>query len=139
MEILQYIIGAIILIMAVGLIVLISMQQGKRKGLENVISGHTSTNSYLNKTEAAKKGKRFEKMTIYCAVAFGVLVIALYSVVAISKNIEQTKKEESLANTSSTTVSTTVSSSTSSSATSSATSSETSAEESAEESEEESK
>lgn len=139
MEILQYIIGAIILILAIALIVLISMQQGKRKGLENVISGQSSTNSYLNKTEAAKKGKRFEKMTIYCAVAFGVLVIALYSVVAISKNIEQTKKEESLANTSSTTVSTTVSSSTSSSATSSATSSETSAEESAEESEEESK
>lgn len=135
MEILQYIIGAIILILAIALIVLISMQQGKRKGLENVISGQSSTNSYLNKTEAAKKGKRFEKLTIYCAVAFGVLVIALYSVVAISKNIEQTKKEESLANTSSTTVSTTVSSSTSSSATSS----ETSAEESVEESEEESK
>lgn len=134
MEILQYIIGAIILILAVALIVLISMQQGKRKGLENVISGHTSTNSYLNKTEAAKKGKRFEKATIYCAVAFGVLVIALYTTVAISKNIEQSKKEESLANTSSTTVSTTVSSSTSS-----ATSSETSAESSAEESEEASK
>ena len=130
MEILQYIIGAIILILAVGLIVLISMQQGKRKGLENVISGHTSTNSYLNKTEAAKKGKRFEKLTVYCAIAFGVLVIALYTTVAISKNIEQTKKEESLANTSSTTVSTTVSSSTSS---------ETSAEASVEESEEESK
>ena len=134
MEILQYIIGAIILILAVVLIVLISMQQGKRKGLENVISGHTSTNSYLNKTEAAKKGKRFEKWTIYCAVAFGVLVIALYTTVAISKNIEQSKKEESLANTSSTTVSTTVSSSASS-----ATSSETSAESSAEESEEASK
>ena len=134
MEILQYIIGAIILILAVVLIVLISMQQGKRKGLENVISGHTSTNSYLNKTEAAKKGKRFEKATIYCAVAFGILVIALYTTVAISKNIEQSKKEESLVNTSSTTVSTTVSSSTSS-----ATSSETSAESSVEESEEASK
>ena len=43
MEILQYIIGAIILILAVVLIVLISMQQGKRKGLENVISGHTAS------------------------------------------------------------------------------------------------
>lgn len=138
MEILQYIIGAIIFLLAIALIVLISMQQGKRKGLENVISGHSSTNSYLNKTEAAKKGKRFEKLTVYLAIVFGVLVVALYTTVAISKNIEQTKKEESLANTSSTTVSTTVSSSTSSS-TSSATSSETSAEASEEESEEESK
>ncbi len=138
MEILQYIIGAIIFLLAIALVVLISMQQGKRKGLENVISGHSSTNSYLNKTEAAKKGKRFEKATIYCAVAFGILVIALYTTVAISKNIEKSKREESLANTSSTTVSTTVSSSTSSS-TSSATSSETSAEASVEESEEESK
>lgn len=142
MEILQYIIGAIILVLAVGLIILISIQQGKRKGLENVISGHSSSNSYLNKTEAAKKGKRFEKWTVYCAIAFGVLVVALYTTVAISKNIEQTKKEESLANTSSTTVSATTSSSTSSStssAASSATSSETSAEASEEESEEESK
>lgn len=97
MDILQYIIGAVILVLAVLLIVMISMQQGKRKGLENVISGNSSSNSYLNKTEAAKKGKRFEKWTIYCAVAFGVLVIALYSIVAISKNVEATKKAESSA------------------------------------------
>lgn len=134
MEILQYIIGAIIFLLAVALVVLISMQQGKRKGLENVISGHSSTNSYLNKTEAAKKGKRFEKATIYCAVAFGILVVALYTTVAISKNIEQAKKEESIANNASSAVSTTVSSSTSS-----AVSSETSAEASVEESEEASK
>lgn len=97
MEILQYIIGSIILVLAVLLIWMISKQQGKRKGLENVISGNSSNNSYLNRTEAAKKGKRFEKLTVYCAVAFGVLVIALYTVTAIAKNVEQTKAEESAA------------------------------------------
>ncbi len=87
MDILQYIIGSVILVLAVILIVFITRQQGKRKGLENVISGNSSSNSYLNKTEAAKKGKKFEKWTVYCAIAFVVLVIALYTVTAISKNI----------------------------------------------------
>lgn len=97
MGILQYIIGSIILVLAVLLIFLISKQQGKRRGLENVISGQSSSNSYLNKTEAAKKGKRFEKWTLYCAIAFGVLVIALYTVTAIADNLEKTRAEESKA------------------------------------------
>lgn len=87
MEILQYIIGSVILALAVLLIWMITRQQGKRRGLENVISGHSSNNSYLNKTEAAKKGKKFEKWTVYCSVVFVVLVIALYTVTAISKNM----------------------------------------------------
>ena len=48
MSILQYIVGGLILALAVVLVVLVSKQQGKRKGLENVISGQTSSNSYLN-------------------------------------------------------------------------------------------
>ncbi len=95
MEILQYIVGSIILILAVVLIVCISKQQGKRKGLENVISGQTSSNSYLNRTEAAKKGKRFEKVTLYVAILFGILVIALYTITAIADNMERTRLEES--------------------------------------------
>lgn len=108
MSILQYIVGGLILALAVVLVFLVSKQQGKRKGLENVISGQTSSNSYLNKTEAAKKGKKFEKWTVICAVAFGVLVIALYSITAISKNVEANKNNSSAA-TSSTATSSTVS------------------------------
>ena len=93
MSILQYIIGSIILVLAVVLIFMITRQQGKRKGLENVISGNSSNNSYLNKTEAAKKGKKFEKWTVYCSIAFVVLVIALYTITAISNNMEQSKKK----------------------------------------------
>lgn len=95
MEILQYIVGSIILLLAVVLIFCISKQQGKRRGLENVISGQSSSNSYLNRTEAAKKGKRFEKLTLYCAIIFGVLVIALYTITAIADNMEKTRLEES--------------------------------------------
>ncbi len=109
MSILQYIVGGLILALAVVLVVLVSKQQGKRKGLENVISGQTSSNSYLNRTEAAKKGKKFEKWTVVCAVAFGVLVIALYSITAISKNVEANNKNNSSAATSSTATSSTVS------------------------------
>ena len=109
MSILQYIVGGLILALAVALVFLVSKQQGKRKGLENVISGQSSSNSYLNKTEAAKKGKKFEKWTVICAVAFGVLVIALYSITAISKNVEANNKNNSSAATSSAATSSTVS------------------------------
>ena len=109
MSILQYIVGGLILALAVVLVFLVSKQQGKRKGLENVISGQSSSNSYLNKTEAAKKGKKFEKWTVICAVAFGVLVIALYSITAISKSVEANNKNNSSAATSSAATSSTVS------------------------------
>ncbi len=86
MSILQYIIGAVIFVLAIVLVVFISMQQGKRKGLENVISGNSSSNSYLNKTEAAKKGKKFERWTIILAVVFAVLVILLYILTSVDTN-----------------------------------------------------
>ena len=124
MGILQYIIGSIILVLAVLLIFLITRQQGKRKGLENVISGNSSNNSYLNKTEAAKKGKRFEKWTVYCAIAFVALVVALYTVTAISRNMDA--HNTSSASSQATSSQSTSSQSTSSASTSSgATSSET--------------
>ena len=88
MEVLQYIVGSLILVLAVGLIIMIILQQGKRKGLENVIGGNSGGNSYLNKTEAAKKGKRFEKLTIWAAILFAVMVIGLYTITAIAKNVE---------------------------------------------------
>lgn len=91
----QYIIGGAILVLAVFLIFCITKQQGKRKGLENVISGNSSSNSYLNKTEAAKKGKRWEKWTVYAAIVFALLVIALYTVTAISDNIKNNAETSS--------------------------------------------
>lgn len=91
MEVLQYIVGSLILVLAVGLIVMIILQQGKRKGLENVIGGNAGGNSYLNKTEAAKKGKRFEKLTVWVSVLFAVMVIGLYTITAISKNLDASK------------------------------------------------
>lgn len=101
MTALQYIVGAIVVVMAIALVVLITFQQGKRKGLENVISGNSSGNSYLNKTEAAKKGKKFEKVTLYVAIAFAVVVIAMYLVTAISDNIKANQSESSAEATSS--------------------------------------
>jgi len=93
MEVLQYIVGSLILVLAIGLIVMIILQQGKRKGLENVIGGNSGGNSYLNKTEAAKKGKRFEKLTLWVAILFAVMVVGLYTITAINKNL--TAKETS--------------------------------------------
>ncbi|MBP5230800.1 MAG: preprotein translocase subunit SecG [Clostridia bacterium] len=89
MNVLQYIVGSLILVLAIGLIVMIILQQGKRKGLENVIGGNSGGNSYLNKTEAAKKGKKFEKLTVWVAILFAVMVVGLYTITAINKNIEE--------------------------------------------------
>ncbi len=86
MSILQYIIGGIIFVLAIALVFCVSKQQGKRKGLENVISGNSSSNSYLNKTEAAKKGKKFERWTVILAVVFAVLVILLYIITSVDTN-----------------------------------------------------
>ena len=95
MTALQYVVGAIVVVLAVVLVILITFQQGKRKGLENVISGNSSKSSYLNKTESAKKGKKYEKLTLYVAIAFAVIVITMYLVTAISGNIEANKKDTS--------------------------------------------
>lgn len=101
MSLIQYIVGAIVVVLAIVLVVLITFQQGKRKGLENVISGNTSNNSFLNKTEAAKKGKKFEKLTLYVAIAFAVIVIAMYLVTAIGENVKEHKNTSSAEATSS--------------------------------------
>ena len=95
MDVLQYVLGGLVIALAIAVVVMIALQQGKRKGLENVISGNSSKNSYLNKTEAAKKGKKFEKLTLYAAIAFAVLVITMYLAMAISGNVEANKKTSS--------------------------------------------
>ena len=100
MDVLQYVLGGLVIVFAIAVVWMIALQQGKRKGLENVISGNSSKNSYLNKTEAAKKGKKFEKLTLYAAIAFAVLVITMYLAMAIGGNIEANKDASADASTS---------------------------------------
>jgi len=74
----EYIIGAIILILAVALIVLISIQQSKRHGLGNSIAGQGASESYLSRNKIASKQTKFQKWTLILAIVFVVCVVALF-------------------------------------------------------------
>ncbi len=81
MQPIEYVIGAILLLLAIGLIVLIGLQQSKRKsGLSNSIAGQGASESYLTRNKIANKDSLYKKITLIVAIVFVVLVIALYIV-----------------------------------------------------------
>ena len=75
--VLEYIIGAILLVLAVAIIVLISLQQSKRRGLGNSIAGNGASESYLTKNKIATNEKKHQKWTLVLFIVFVVLVLAL--------------------------------------------------------------
>ncbi len=76
---LEYILGSILLVLAVALIVVIGMQQSKRKsGLSNSIAGNGASESYLARNKIASKEGLMKKVTLGLIVAFVILVLALF-------------------------------------------------------------
>ena len=81
MSVLEYILGALIGILAIALIWLIGAQQSKRKsGLSGSIAGNGASESYLTRNKIATRESSFKKMTLIVAIVFVVLVVALYIV-----------------------------------------------------------
>lgn len=78
MTTLEYIIGAILFVLAVALVVFISLQQSKRHGLGNSIAGQGASESYLTRNKIATKEKKWQKITLIMAIAFVVIVLALF-------------------------------------------------------------
>lgn len=93
--VLEYIIGAILLVLAVAIIVLISLQQSKRRGLGNSIAGNGASESYLTKNKIATNEKKHQKWTLVLSIVFVVLVLALY--IVHSNGIGTGKSESSSA------------------------------------------
>jgi protein translocase SecG subunit len=93
--VLEYIIGAILLVLAVAIIVLISLQQSKRRGLGNSIAGNGASESYLTKNKIATNEKKQQKWTLVLSIVFVVLVLALY--IVHSNGIGTGKSESSSA------------------------------------------
>lgn len=75
---LEYIIGAVLLVLAIALIWLIGQQQGKRRGLGTSIAGQGASESYLAKNNIGGKEKSYQKITLIVAIVFVVLILALY-------------------------------------------------------------
>ena len=83
MTVLEYIIGGVLLVLAVALIWLIGLQQGKRRGLGSSIAGQGASESYLAKNGIGGKDKSYQKITLIVAIVFVVLILALYIVGSI--------------------------------------------------------
>jgi len=81
MTTLEYIIGGLLLILAVGLVWLIGAQQSKRKsGLSGSIAGQGASESYLSRNKIASRDASYKKITLIVAIVFVVLVLALYTI-----------------------------------------------------------
>lgn len=91
MEILEYIIGGLLLVLAIALVAIIGLQQSKRKsGLGNSIAGQGASESYLTRNKIASRESTYKKATLIIAIVFVVLVLALYIVGSIDPSEEST-------------------------------------------------
>jgi preprotein translocase subunit SecG len=73
MSALEYIIGAVVILVSLAIVFIVLFQQGRRAGINGVISGGADT--FLSKTKARTWDARLARMTKYFAIAFFVLAI----------------------------------------------------------------
>lgn len=73
MSALEYIVGAVVILVSLTIIFIVLFQQGRRAGINGVISGGADT--FLSKTKARTWDARLSRMTKYFAIAFFVLAI----------------------------------------------------------------
>jgi preprotein translocase, secG subunit len=77
MSVLQIVLGAVLLAASLFLIVVIMLQDKKKRGLSGAIAGGTDT--YLGRNgKNAGKGKFLSKMTTVVAIVFVVIVVVSY-------------------------------------------------------------
>ncbi len=81
MSALEYIVGAVVILVSLAIVFIVLFQQGRRAGINGVISGGADT--FLSKTKARTWDAKLSRMTKYFAIAFFVLaivanIVALY-------------------------------------------------------------
>ena len=81
MSALEYIIGAVVILVSLAIVFIVLFQQGRRAGINGVISGGADT--FLSKTKARTWDARLARMTKYFAIAFFVLAIVA-NIIAIN-------------------------------------------------------
>jgi preprotein translocase subunit SecG len=75
----EFVFGGILLALAVAIIALVLIQQGKDKKLSSAIAGGSDT--FYGKSKGANKDKVLSTITAIAAVLFVVIVIAMYLIV----------------------------------------------------------
>ena len=73
MSALEYIVGAVVILVSLAIVFIVLFQQGRRAGINGVISGGADT--FLSKTKARTWDARLARMTKYFAIVFFVLAI----------------------------------------------------------------
>ena len=81
MMVTQYIIGSILLALAVALVALILMQTGKDKSLSSSIAGG-SADTYFGKSGGSTKEKILTRLTIAGSILFVILSVTLMILIA---------------------------------------------------------
>lgn len=77
----QYIIGGILIALAVALVALILMQTGKDKSLSSTIAGGSS-DTYFGKSGGSNKEKNLTRFTIAGSILFVILSVTLMILIA---------------------------------------------------------
>ena len=75
MGVAEIILGIVLLVLAVALVALVLMQQGKDKRLSGAIAGGSDT--FYGKSKIADKDKIYSIATTVCAIVFVVIVVLL--------------------------------------------------------------
>ena len=76
---LEIVLGIVLLVLAVALIALVLMQQGKDKKLSGAIAG--GADNFLGGIKGSGKDKLLSTLTAALSVVFAVLVIVMYVIV----------------------------------------------------------
>ena len=78
----EYVLGGILIALAIFLMVVVLMQTGKDKRLSGTIAGGTDT--YFGKSKGRSRDKILARVTVVAAILFAVLTVVTY--VLIAKN-----------------------------------------------------
>lgn len=73
MSAVEYIVGAFVILVSLAIIIAVILQQGRRAGINGVISGGADT--FLSKNKARDMDARLARGTKYIAILFFVLAI----------------------------------------------------------------
>lgn len=76
MEILNYVLAGVLILLGLVVVVLVLMQQGKAHGLSGAIAGGADT--FFGKEKGKNFNAKVGKVTTWLSVAFVVIVFALY-------------------------------------------------------------
>ena len=83
MEVLQIIVGSLVLIVSVAIIAVVLFQSGSRSGINGAISGVADT--FLSRDKAKTAEAKASKLTVILAVVFFVLVLTALVIAYLAK------------------------------------------------------